>query len=61
MRILSIHCEERLIRFEELANDPTYGVERAIKGLESWKFTQKYRLTDIDNKQIDSYIKRYKN
>lgn len=56
--MLSIHCK-RLENFEELASDPDYGAKRAIDRLKAWKFSQKHRLSDLDNKYIDAAIKRY--
>lgn len=54
---LSLHCQVRLNSFDNLVQDPSYGIARAIEGLKGWKYSQAYRLTDYDNSMIDLKIR----
>jgi hypothetical protein len=49
---LSPHVKERLIRFKELCEDPSYGRKRAIEGLKSYRYSQTYRITEKDSVAI---------
>lgn len=57
--MLSPHCKFRLEKFEEAIQDPEIPNKKAIRGLESWKYSQKHRLSSLDNAYIDSAIRRY--